>query len=374
MKGSITKRGDKTYLLRLYLGRTSTGKRKYHTQTYHGTKKEAEKILRELVARYEGGGVMAPSREGLTAYLAEWMELAKVGKVSEKTVEVYRNHIRLYISPYLGELPLSRISVTDVQGLYQALHAKGLGKSAIKTSHTILNQAFAQAVRWRKIQVNPATDTVRSPTKKTKVVRAMDQETADLFLLGATRTEHSAMFHVALLSGMRPSEYLGLTWDCIDWKNCRLTVNKSVTKIVKEPAFLGPLKTKSSYRSVEVPPNVMAILKEHRRAQLEYRMLAGQRWTDLNLVFPMELGEIRTPTSAAWHFKKILLAVGIPSTFRLYDLRHTIATLLLAAGEDVKVVSEMLGHASVAITLDTYMHVTPGLKARAATTAGNLFF
>jgi hypothetical protein len=183
MTGSIIKRGKGTYLLRLLLGRDEqTGKRLYRTETVHGTKKEAEQILRDMVSRYEGGGLVNSERVSLNTYLQEWLRVAKKNKVGDRTFQNYSAHIERYVVKSIGPLPLAKVSVADVQGLYSQLADQGLGAPTIKLVHTILNQAFKQAVRWRKISYNPAADTERPRAKRKTVIRAMTKEQTARFL------------------------------------------------------------------------------------------------------------------------------------------------------------------------------------------------
>lgn len=202
----------------------------------------------------------------------------------------------------------------------------------------------------------------------------MTREQTAAFLQAAAQTEDSALFHVALHSGMRPGEYLGLTWDCVDWDQERVRVEKSLVATPGKPRYLGPPKTPESRRSISLPASVMAKLRTHRTNQIQQRLFEGERWTDLNLVFPNSVGNFRDLRNLSTRvFKKILEAADLPGEFRLYDLRHSCATLLLQADENVKVVSERLGHASVKLTLDTYSHVLPTMQKRAADKLADMF-
>ena len=147
--------------------------RLYRTATFHGTKKEAEQALRDMVNRYEAGGVVSSDRVSVNAYLQEWLKVAKKNSVAERTFQNYSAHIDRYVAKTIGRLPLAKISVADIQGLYESLADQGLGGPTIKLVHTILNQAFKQAVRWRKMNYNPAADTERPRGKRKKVIRAM---------------------------------------------------------------------------------------------------------------------------------------------------------------------------------------------------------
>ncbi len=190
------------------------------------------------------------------------------------------------------------------------------------------------------------------------------EETAK-FLDAAKGDKYFPVFLLAIETGMRPEEYLGLQWKDIDFQNKILSVRRAL--IVKKGGgfiFTEP-KTKKSRRSIPISNSALNALKTHRRNQLEERMKLGANYENFDLVFASEIG---TPllhgNLLRRHFKPIRDKAGLPK-IRLYDLRHTTATLLLSAGENPKVVSERLGHASIVLTLDTYSHVLPTMQKTA---------
>lgn len=375
MRGSIQNRGRNTWYLRISLGTDkTTGKRNYHTQTYHGRKKDAEKVLRDLVSRYESGGVLSADKQSLNAWLAEWMEISKRGKLSPAAFENYKKIIRLYIAETIGPRPLSRIANEDVQRLYLKLSERGLSPASVRKVHSILHQALGKAVKLRKLGSNPAAETDKPQRRKKRIVRSFTFEQAQLFLATVAMTHDSAMFTLALISGMRPGEILGLEWKHVDWKGCRVRVAQALVKVAGRPAFLGPPKTEAGYRSISLPPEVIDQLREHQKHQQTMKQFAGKEWKDNDLVFPNTRGGLGVVASTGYRFKKYLDDASLPSDFRLYDLRHTMATLLLLAGENPKVVSERLGHASIKITLDIYSHVLPDMQQQSADKFVNMFY
>lgn len=202
----------------------------------------------------------------------------------------------------------------------------------------------------------------------------MDKNEANSFLKAASQTKQGLLFEVALVSGMRPGEYLGLTWDCVDWETSSLRVEKAVCRPKGQASYLGPTKTPESRRTIPMPLPTMHKLRAHRTEQLQEMMIERDRWVDNNLVFPNSIGNFWNERNLAQRcFKKVLESAGLSKTFRLYDLRHTCATLLLLADENVKVVSERLGHANIKLTLDTYSHVLPSMQQRATDKLAQLF-
>lgn len=374
MTGSILKRGEKRYLIRISLGRDENGKRLYYTETVNDTKAEAERRKLELLRQFERGGVVNDSKISLNAYLNEWLEVAKKPKVSPRTLKSYAYDLERYVKDGIGNYQLAKVHVTHIQKLYQELNERGLAGTTVRRLHAILNQAFKQAVRWRKIAYNPAADVELPSVKRKKPFRAMNRVEANSFLDAARETKHGTLFEIALFSGMRPGEYLGLTWDCVDWDTCSVRVEKAVCRPKGQKPYLGPTKTPESRRTIPLPFPTMQKLRAHRAHQMQEQMIERDRWTDHNLVFPNTVGGFWNERNLAQrYFKNILDAAGLPRTFRLYDLRHTCATLLLLADENVKVVSERLGHANIKLTLDTYQAVLPSMQKRATEKLAQLF-
>lgn len=368
MTGSIIKRGDKTYLLRLSLGKDKvTGKRLYHTKTVHGTKKEAEARLRDLVREYEQGGVVAASTASLNEFLEQWFLTARQ-RLRERTFGDYRQLCRCYIEGNLGRLPLGKITPVAIQKRYAELQEKGLSAPTIRKLHVVLSQALKQAVRWRMLPHNPALDVDLPAKRGQKILRAMTREQAQAFLRALEGRRWGTVLSFALRTGMRPEEYLGLQWSDVDFDRAQVRV----TQVLVRPnggrwKFEEP-KTAGSRRTIALAPRDLEELKAHRAQQLQERLFAGDRWqSQWDFVFTNETGgPVYEGNLTKRAFKPALEQAGLSSSFRLYDLRHTCATLLLLAGEHPKVVSERLGHSSVSITLDTYSHVLPTMQAGAA--------
>ncbi len=196
------------------------------------------------------------------------------------------------------------------------------------------------------------------------------------FLAVLEGDRYSALFALALSTGMRPGEYLGMRWTDVDLSKPAVTVRRALVWRTKRGGwyFTEP-KTSRSRRTIPLPDSMIAALVEHKRRQSEERLRLGSEWQDHGLVFTTSLGSpLNISNLTAKHFKPALDRAGLPRTIRLYDLRHTCATLLLTAGENPKVVSERLGHASVTLTLDVYSHVLPDMQKAATDKLENLLF
>lgn len=365
MAGQIISRGKNIWLVRIYLGRDDSGKRIYLNKTIHGPKKAAQAWLHQRLTERDAGVAVKPAQQTLNDYLDRWLETAARPRVRPKTFVGYQNLLDRHIRPALGARPLSKISPLEVQQTFQAMQEKGLSARTIEYARMVLKQAFKQAIQWRLLTFNPC-DGVQIPKRERPEMQALSPEQARRFLAVARSTRYGALFELALTTGLRPSEYLALKWEDIDFERGTLSVVRSLDAEPGGGYRLEETKTRNSRRVVKLLPNVLSALLEHRQAQQQQREQAGERWNEQGFVFTNESGgPLDRHNLAHRHFRKILEEAGLPQ-IRLYDLRHTAATLALSAGVPVKVVSEMLGHSSVALTLDVYSHVLPHMQEDAA--------
>jgi len=236
----------------------------------------------------------------------------------------------------------------------------------VRHAHGVLRASLNQAVKWRLLVINPAL-AVELPRLRKKEMKALSPEQATKFLEHAAADRLSALFALALTAGMRPGEYLGLQWSDIDLDKGIVVVRRTLVPKKDGGWEFAEPKTAQSARSIPLPKSVTRALVEHRKSQAEEKLKAGSQYENYDLVFTGPKGHaVQLRNLVNRHFKPILRAAGLPQTFRLYDLRHSCATLLLAQGEHPKVVSEWLGHASVTLTLDTYSHVLPTMQQQAA--------
>src|SRR4030095_11964931 len=195
-------------------------------------------------------------------------------------------------------------------------------------------------------------------------------------LLSALEGDRLAViFAFAVATGMRPEEYLGLQWKDVDLTKGTVTVQRALIWRKGGGWYFSEPKTSRSRRTIPLPPSMVKQLASHRIRQAEGRLMLGAEYQNNDLVFATEFGTpIGIQNLSQRHFKQALKKAGLPKTVRLYDLRHTCATLLLQAGENPKVVSERLGHAGITLTLDVYSHFLPGMQEEAARTFERLLF
>jgi integrase len=255
-----------------------------------------------------------------------------------------------------------------VQAFYSSLTGKGLSARTVRFTHSVLSSAFKQAVQWRMLTTNPCS-AVELPRKAAKEMLSLTPAEAARFLAEAVSDRWGALFTLALITGLRPSEYLGLKWSDVDLERGQVSVQRSLIwrSFKRGDWYFGEPKTPRSKRRIPLPMSVISALKEHRRQQMQERLQAGAEYQNLDLVFATTEGQPLIRLNIVQkHFKPILKRAKLPETLRLYDLRHTCATLLLAANENPKVVSERLGHSSITLTMDIYSHVLPDMQQGAS--------
>ena len=294
----------------------------------------------------------------------EWMNAwinCYNAKVKQSTKARYRQDIRCHINPGLGCVHLQELKTLQVQRfLNYCQENKGLSEKSLKNIYLVLDKAMTRAQKDGLVKKNPCTDAeIPSYENPQKEMRPLKDTEIPVFLKAILGDDYEYLFYVALFTGMRESEIIGLTWDEIDWETSSIHL---VHQLVKTKGKGGQyiftsLKNKQS-RDFMVAPSVAAILKKVKLQQAEWKLKHGQLYQNKdNLVFTNELGGHLCCPTIYIHFKKIVRKMGLPE-IRFHDLRHTYATISLQNGVDIKTVSSNLGHATVAFTMDRYAHVT----------------
>lgn len=370
MAGQIIKRGENVYLVRVYLGR-EYGKRKYHNKTIHGNKKDAERYRNKVLREKDTGTFVEPSKELLETYLKRWLEVVVKQRVTTKTYEGYQDYVSCYLIPGLGNITIFKLEPLQIQEFYNSMLDRGLSPRTVRYSHAILRSALNQAVKWGLIYRNPAM-LVDLPKNKKAEMKVLNNEEAAKFIDAIADSPWKAFFSLLIATGMRPGEALGLKWQDIDFEKGRIHVQRALSRTKREWNLLEP-KTPQSRRSIPLPPGVIKDLEEHKAKQSAEKLRA-EKYNDHGLVFTGKTGNPPDYRQIfRHHFKPLLKKAGLPE-IKLYNLRHTHATMLLLSGENPKVVSERLGHASVTLTLDTYSHVLPDMQDRATAKLEKILF
>lgn len=360
-RGQIIARSSGTWLIRLYQGRDpQTGKRRYVNRTVHGNRQAAESELAGLAAL---ASERPAKNSTLDHYLDWWLYAAVDGRLRSKTARDYRTLLDRYVRPSLGATRIDRLQPLDVQSLLLKMSARGFSPRTVRYTHAVLHSALDQARRWKLLNENPALDMLL-PRADRKEFQVFSREEAQRFASECRKDPHGLLFLVALTTGLRPSEYLALCVSDFDSERSTLMITRTLERAKGKWAF-AETKRPGSRRTVAVPAEVAELL----RARIASDGLKPDR-----LIFQSSSrGPIHERNLVQRCFKPLLRGAGLPN-LRLYDLRHSFATLALREGVPARLVSEQLGHASVACTLDTYGHVLEETRSASAERISQLLF
>ncbi len=379
MRGSVIKRGDGWSVV-IDAGRDPSGKRIRKWHSGFKTRKEAERARTEILSRLDRGTYVEPTRRMLGEFLEqEWLPAIQA-RIRPSTWDSYARNLRLHVLPALGAEHLQSITPARLNRFYAELLERGrangsggLSPKTVRYVHGILRKALADAVRWNLVQRNAAD--FADPPKVSSAGREMltwNAEELRTFLEHIAGERLHAAYLLAATTGMRRGEVLGLRWRDVDLDAARLSVRQSIVSVAYEIKITEP-KTARSRRSIALDQRTVAALRSWRKLQLEDRMLLGDDYENSGLVFTAESGRYIHPDRFTQLFDRFVNDSDV-RRIRLHDLRHTHATLALAAGVHPKVVSERLGHATVAFTLDVYSHAVPALQQDAADRVASLVF
>ena len=360
-EGSITRRKDGLYMGR-YTVQMPTGKKR--KALYGKTRQEvAEKLTRAMADR-DGGLVFDADNMKIGEYLDRWLVDSVLDTVRPTTYERYEQIVRIHVRPAIGSVKLKNLTPVHVRGLYREKLEAGLSARTVQYIHVTLHKALKQAVQDGLIPRN-TTEAVKPPQVRREEIRPLSAEQVKVLLETACGDRLEALFVLAIHTGLRQGELLGLKWEDVDLEDGTLRVRRTLATAKGGPVLMAP-KTKSSRRSVKLTQGAMDALRSHLKGQLKDIDRAGSLWQENGLVFASEIGEFLDRRYLTSHrFKALLKRAQLPE-IRFHDLRHTCATLLLSSNVNPKIVSEMLGHATIAITLDTYSHVLPNMRDQAA--------
>ncbi len=346
------------------LGRTPDGKRDQKRKRGFATRKAAEESLQRELHDRRIGAYVEPTRLTVGEYLERWLIEAEGARLAH-TMYTYRSIVRNRIAPHLGTIPLAKLGPIDVQGCYRALGAAGYAPKTIHLTHTVLRQALSQAVRWRLVPTN-AADAGDLPTGRRKEIEAWTAGDARAFLAATAGDDRHALWRLLLDSGMRLGEALALVWADVDLAANTVAIRRTLTRTKGGGWIVGDAaKTRAGRRPVAITPPTVVALRVHRAAQAERRLRLGQAWVDEGFVFDRGDGGRPSPATVQHAFERAVAEAGVPR-LTPHGCRHTSATLLILAGVPLKVVSDRLGHASMAITADVYGHVTAEADRSAA--------
>jgi integrase len=361
-EGGIRQRADGRYEATVSLG-WRNGKR--HRKSIYGrTRREvADKLAAALKAQMDGIEFV-PETQTVGNYLDDWLEYIRP-RVRPSTWKRYEVNVRVHIKPALGQVRLARLSPQHLTRFYGERQAARLAPRTVLQLHRLIHGAIKQAVRWNLVLRNVA-DLVDPPRAPRLDVQTYTAEEVRTLLAAAAGDQFEALYVLAVTTGMRQGELLGLRWRDVNLDANMLQVRFALQRMPDKTLHLVEPKTNSSRRKVYLSVVAVDALRRHKVRQANERLQLGAQWEDHDLVFPNHTGRPMSGLSLyQTHYLPMLWRAGLPRR-RFHDLRHTAATLLLEANVNTKVVSELLGHTQVSTTMDIYQHVTPPMQQHAA--------
>jgi integrase len=393
--------GSWYYLAELRTG--PNGKRRREKRGGFATKREAQAALIDVLDRVEKRSYVAVGKQTVGDYLDSWL----AGKVNLRptTRRSYQGHLDLFLKPGLGHLRFSDLTDAHIEALYQAMRqlgrdegkpsallrrlidarkgpAQSIGATSILRVHATLRSALNSAVKRKKLPFNPASYVELEPARRPKPVVWTTERVAEwqaagrrpkvavwtaeqtgAFLDHAYTDRLYALYHLIAFRGLRRGEAVGARWTDLDLDAAALAVAQQIVQVGWRTEVGEPKS--GSARVIPLDAITVAVLKAHRARQNAERLAAGSGWVDSGLIFTREDGAVLHPDYVTRHFEWLVRNAGLPP-IRLHDLRHGAATLALAAGTDIKVVQELLGHSTSVLTRDTYTSVLPEVARAAA--------
>jgi integrase len=234
----------------------------------------------------------------------------------------------------------------------------------VRVIHSVFHCALNRAVKWGLLGRNPASH-VDKPKVNRKEMKTLTAEQVIRLLNFSQGSRYEALYHLAVTTGLRQGELLGLRWSDLDWGTGHLRVQRQLQRVPGQGLVLNEPKSSSGRRLVVLGPATLDKLRDHKRQQWREKIVAGDRWRENDLIFPSTIGTPMGPRNMVREFKESLQRARLPN-IRFHDLRHTAATLMLQEGIHPKVIQERLGHSQISITMDTYSHVLPAMQEEAA--------
>lgn len=336
-----------------------------HTYTCYGkTHDEVRRKIMSIRTSADTGCLPEPTKLTVEEWLLVWLDTYCMVKdlSRKKYVSVMRNHI----FPAIGDVPLQKLTAQHVQRMYNRLLRDGKSPKTIKDIHGILHKPLEKAVRLGHLQRN-ACDACDLPKVEKKEMRPLIDSEIPRFLQAIKGTRYEALFYVAMFTGMRQGELIGLTWDCINFERGTIRLYQQLQPIKQkgDQYEFGSLKNGQA-RTIEPAAAVMDVLRTVKAQQLEWQHRCGDVWDNPHgLVFTNEIGGHLCHFTVFKHFKRVVEGIGLKEV-RFHDLRHTFAVLSLENGADMKTVSATMGHATVAFTMDRYGHVSNTMRTENA--------
>jgi integrase len=355
-QGSVSIRKNGSYLAQISV----EGKR---ISKYFKTKREANLWILDSLNKVQKGMFYSGPQVLVSDYLDQWLVDSK-DSVRPKTHIQYCQIIEQHIIPSLGKYKLSELRPEMIQALYNQKIDSGSGVRTVRLIHSVLHCALNRALKLNLIYRNPA-DAVYRPKLKKIEMKILDENQVRSLLIASRGTRLETLLKVAITTGLRQGEILGLKWSDLDWETHQLHIQRQVQRIPKVGLTFPEPKSAAGRRIIALGPETINQLKEHFNKQCLERKLAGDKWKEGDWIFTSFNGTPIEARNLFREFKNLLVKANLPD-IRYHDLRHTAASLMLKQGINPKVVQEILGHSDYSLTMNTYSHLLPGLQKEAA--------
>ncbi len=355
-EGSIYRRKDGLWCAQVTLDR-------HRLTKYSKSQSECRDWIKQTLAKVEGGLTYEGTQLTLARFMDTWLHGKELAR-RPSTVNGYRRYAELYILPALGHARLQDILPGLIKQLYAQLKQEGRGARTIQLVHVTLHAAFKQAVREGFLGRNPV-DAIERPKVERVEFQILNEGQARQFLIAASGSLLETLFYLALTTGMRKGELLGLKWSDLDEEKGVLLVQRQLQQIPRKGFILVPTKTKAGRRQIKIGQGAISQLKAHRERQEKLKADADEQWRENDLIFTTGIGTFLDQSKVSKEFKRLLKKAGLPS-IRFHDLRHTSISFLLGMGTPVNAVQRRAGHSKASVTTDVYGHSLDGSQEEAA--------
>jgi len=359
MRGHIRRKGEHSWQITLDTGTGADGRRRRYFETIHSTRKsDAQKRLNELLVTLEKGVYTPPGRLTVREHLHNWLEGYVKTNCSQRTLDGYQSIIETHLIPALGHIQLKHLHPQAIQGYYGKA-CERLSARTVHHHHRVLSQSLKYAVRQGYLGRNPC-EFADPPSPKGRAMRTLTPDEVEVLFENAQDNYYYPVIYTAVSTGLRQAELLGLRWRDVDLDFLSILVCQVLYKRRGICQFKEP-KTAHSRRRVAMTPKLALFLREYRAERERLYQQLGKRLTLDDLVFASSEGKPIDPCVLTHAFTRLARQAGLGGT-RFHDLRHTFASLMLLRGAKPKVISEALGHSSVAFTMDVYSHIISGMQ------------
>jgi len=355
-EGSIHQRANTTWRAQV----TIQGQRLSYTAK---SRRECQDWIRKTHDQIDNGMTYASTKKCIADYLFGWL-MSEKSVMRKSTWDHYNQLTQSYITPKIGQVMLKDLRTEHTQALYNSLINQNVGFYTIRKIHILLHSALQKAVETGIIARNPASY-AHPPEAPVSEKGILNESQVNQFLVSIMGHRWEALFHLAIVTGMRQMELLGLKWDDLDWIRQTIRVERQLARPDKTGMRYLPPKTRFGKRTIALGEKTIQILRNHYNYQHREQQRTGIKWVEHGLIFSNSIGGPINPRNLLREFKKLLTNAGLPD-IRFHDLRHTAASLMLNNGIPPIVVSRRLGHSKASITLDVYGHLIPSMQTDVA--------